>query len=129
MLHPLPFAEQLRLLLEQGLSDNTVLTLSEISEATGLSDQTLANLLQGKSINPRLTTLRALCQYFDISLDYFACTSEKACLAYLFVHRHRKHSPELTEIEAITERISTRGQNNVLSLMELMQRVCDIFKI
>ena len=119
---PLSLQAQIRVLLDYGRPEHPEPSLSELAEATGLSDQTWANLLQGKSTNPRLNTLLALCQYFDVSLDYFACTSEDACRTYLYAHRLRDRSPHISDIEAAASRLSPRGQRNVLAMMEWMRR-------
>lgn len=116
-----PVHVQIQLLLDYGMPNSAQPHLSELAEATGLSDQTWANLLQGKSTNPRLNTLLSLCQYYEISLDYFDCTSETACREYLYVHRLRSLSPLLGPIETAADRLSPQGQRNVLAIMEWMR--------
>lgn len=113
-------SEQVRLLLEAGAEGE--INMRQISKAIGISDQTLANLLQGKAANPRLKTLLALCQHYDISLDYFACETEAACQEYLYRHRFRKALPLIDEIENAAAHLSPKGQRNVLSIMEWMRR-------
>ena len=119
--HPLTLQAQIRVLLDYGRPECPEPSLNELAEATGLSDQTWANLLQGKSTNPRLNTLLALCQYFGVSLDYFACTSEEACRTYLYAHRLRDRSPLITDIETAASGLSPQGERNVLAMMEWMR--------
>lgn len=118
---PFPLQSQLQILLDYGAPPDDVSSLTELAEATGLSDQTLANLLQGKSTSPRLKTLLTLCQCFNISLDYFACTSESQCREYLFLHRLKWVLPLVSEIEMAAINLSPRGQRNVLAIMEWMR--------
>lgn len=117
---PVSISDQIRLLLE--LDAGAKINISQVARATGISDQALANLLKGKSANPRLSTLLALCQHYSISLDYFACESEAACRAYLYHHQMQAASPLIGEIENAAARLSPKGQRNVLTIMEWMQR-------
>lgn len=112
-------SEQIRLLLELGTGAD--INISQVAQATGISDQALANLLQGKSANPRLSTLLALCQHYGISLDYFACESEAACRAYLYHHQMQAASPLIGAIENAAAHLSPKGQRNVLAIMEWMR--------
>lgn len=114
-------SEQVRVLLSYNTTPRIVPNFTEIAEATGISDQTLANLLQGKSTNPRLRTLLTLCQYYGISLDYFECETVAACREYLYAHQCRHASSLLSEIAAESGRLSAKGQRNVLTLMEWMR--------
>lgn len=116
-----PLHAQIQLLLDCDAADCSQSRFSELAKATGLSDQTWANLLQGKSTNPRLNTLLILCQFFGISLDYFNCTSETECREYLYIHRLRLTSPLLDPIETAADRLSPQGQRNVLAIMEWMR--------
>lgn len=115
---PISAGEQIRLLLEAGAEADV--SISQVAQATGISDQALANLLQGKSANPRLSTLLALCRHYGISLDYFACESETACRAYLYRHQMAASSL-IGEIENAAAHLSPKGQRNVLAIMEWMR--------
>jgi transcriptional regulator with XRE-family HTH domain len=120
---PVSTNTQIRLLLEEGVDPaGRAYRPGEVAAATGISDQALANLVQGKSSNPRLETLLALSGHYGISLDYFACETEDACREYLRRHRARHASPLICEIENESARLSARGQRNVLAIMEWMQR-------
>ncbi len=114
-------SEQVRVLFSYNTAPRSIPNFTEIAGATGISDQTLANLLQGKSTNPRLKTLLALCQYYGISLDYFECETVAACREYLYTHQFRRASSLLSEIAVEAGRLSAKGQRNVLTLMEWMR--------
>lgn len=116
--------EQVRLLLE--LRTEADVNISRIAQATGISDQALANLIQGKSVNPRLSTLLTLCQHYGISLDYFACETEAECRAYLYNHQMQIASPLICEIESAAAHLSPKGQRNVLAIIEWMQRASPV---
>ena len=55
---------QLRqLLCQAGLSEN------ELARRTGVAQQVINRLLSGENTNPKLSTLRPLAQYFDVSIS------------------------------------------------------------
>ena len=115
---PLTVAEQFRILLEWSSSPQS---LRSVAQATGLTPQALAKLLAGHAANPRLQTLRALCGYYGIALDYFDCATIADCQAYLYAARCNG-SPLLSRIESDLQTLSPRGQRNVLVVLEWMQR-------
>lgn len=120
MTERIAFARQLRLLMEiKGTTSSR--TVTEVAEAVGISAQTLFNLLHGRSDNPRLETLRSLCRYYDISLDYFDCSDEAACFAYLADHHLKSASPLIQQIQAQTRELSPKGWRNILAALEWMR--------
>ena len=113
---------QIAYLLENGVdTQGSTHTLADVAHATGISYQTLANLIEGKSSNPRLKTLQTLCQFYGISLDYFACETETDCQNYLVQHRMQVASPVMHEIASAYGDLSPRGQRNVLAIVEWMR--------
>ena len=113
---------QIRLLLEHGLdSQGQSHNLAEVAAATGIRYQTLANLINGKATNPRLKTLQALCGFYHLSLDYFACETEQACLDYLAHHRMCSASPFIHDLADEANKLTPRGQRNVLKIMTWME--------
>lgn len=112
------FQEQFRLLLEtQRDPQGQPYSLAAVAKAVGLSEQALAYLLDGRSQQPRLDTLRRLCRFFQISLDYFQCETAAACRAFL-----AQQSPTLTAVAHESETLSSGGQHNVLSILEWLRR-------
>lgn len=110
-----------RLLLEYGQDQHgQPYTPTEISRQINISQQTLSRLMTGKSRNISLHTARQLCAFYGISLDYFACTDEAECLRFLSQHQHIA-SP-LLEIERETNRLSDKGQRNVLTILQWLLR-------
>ena len=61
----------LRLCEEKGITVNKLATMS------GITQSTIASILIGKSANPKMTTLIALADYFDVSLDYLVGRSDE----------------------------------------------------
>ncbi len=117
----LSFARQLALLSEvQTAEDGHPPTIADIARATQLSEQTLLNLLHGRADNPRLETLRAICAFFGVPMDYFACETEAACRAYLYQQRLQTASPLVQQILHETTALSARGQRNILTALEWM---------
>ena len=117
-------SEQVCLLMT--LDQQTTVNITQIAKAAGISSQALANIIQGKSENPRLKTLQALCQYYGISLDYFACESKAECEAFLYKHQMETASELVFEIEHEAAELSPKGQRNVLNIMEWMRRATAI---
>ncbi len=114
-------ADQLRCLVDYGISaTGKRSTLSEAAEGSGIHYQTLINMLSGRSDNPRLSTLRSLCQWYGISLAYFDCDSPEACRSYL--RRRTRHTlpPLIRTIAEQSRQLSPAGQQNVLVVMDWM---------
>jgi transcriptional regulator with XRE-family HTH domain len=87
---------------------------ARIAAATGISDQTLLNLISGKSDNPRLDTLQKLCAFYGISLEYFECASEQRCTEYLAHRRLEASSPIAHEIAVAADALSPQGKEKAL---------------
>jgi transcriptional regulator with XRE-family HTH domain len=118
----LSLSHQIRLLVDS-LTDETghPYSSARIAAATGISDQTLLNLISGKSDNPRLDTLQKLCAFYGISLEYFECTSEQRCIEYLAHRRLEASSPIAHEIAVAADALSSQGKENVLTLLEWIE--------
>ena len=111
-------ARQMQLLLEHTSAPNTrPYTITAVADMIGITPQTLLNMLHARIENPRLNTLRSLCRFYDISLDYFDLRTEDACLRYLHAHQ-LKHSPALVQqIQAEADRLTERGYRNILATL------------
>lgn len=111
-------ARQLHLLLEHTAEPNTrPYTITAVAEMIGITAQTLLNILHARIENPRLNTLRPLCRFYGISLDYFNLKTEEACRAYLYAHQ-LKHSPVLIQqIQAEADRLTEQGHRNILAAL------------
>ncbi len=110
-------AQQIRLLLEWSEQQQHH-TLREVAQAAGISTQALANILDGEAPDPRLNTLRGLCDFFQISLDYFACRTKEACQTYLARRTIQQSSPTILQITRASQQLSPRGQANVLVILQ-----------
>lgn len=119
---PIPFQQQFRILLDT-LRDpqGQPYTLSAIARTTELSEQSLAYLLEGRSQNPRLDTLRRLCNFYHISLDYFDCETEADCQAYL-IRQLSVSSILLHDIAEEAAALTPKAQRNVLAILEWIRR-------
>lgn len=120
--HPLPVNKQIELLIEHGRdADGHRYSLADVAKRTGIRYQTLSNLINGSSSNPRLETLRSLCRLYEISLDYFSCETEETCLNILKQHIV-DNSHNIQEIDDETRNLSPKGTRNVMAIMEWMNR-------
>ena len=81
-------------------------SLAALAHATELSEQSLRYLLEGRTQYPRLNTVRRLCRFYDISLDYFGCETEAECRAYLAQLAAQRASPLVREIDQTAETLT-----------------------
>lgn len=110
---------QMQLLLEHTAAPNKrPSTIATLARAMGLSQQTLQNILQGRIDNPRLDTLRVLCQFYGISLDYFDLPTEERCRHYLAAKQLTSAAPVMQHIQRETHDLTEQGQRNILSALE-----------
>lgn len=122
MTEPISFQEQFRILMDM-LRDGhgKPYTLNTLAQAAAVSDQSLTYLLEGRSQFPRLDTIRAICRFYHISLDYFACETEEACRAYL-LERLAESSSLLQNIASETAALTPKGKRNVLTMLEWLRQ-------
>jgi transcriptional regulator with XRE-family HTH domain len=110
-------SQQLALLLEHGIdSSGQFYTVQKLSDVSGISDQTLLNILNGTTTSPRLKTARAICQVYDLSLDYFDLDTSANCRAYLERHRQR-HIPLIREIDSSVSQLPPDGQRQITRVL------------
>jgi transcriptional regulator with XRE-family HTH domain len=118
----LQVSQQLALLLAYGVNTSgKMLSLSEIARETGIRYQTLSNLLDGTTTNPRLEMLRDICRLFGISLDYFMLETEEDCVRYLKSNRVRQSSTLVATIARNAQQLSKSGTGNVLTIIQWME--------
>lgn len=116
---PFPFREQLRILIQTLPADNgNVYDIHVIAKATGLSAQSLLYMLDGRTTNPRLDSLRRICRFYNISLDYFECSSEAQCRSFLAQNAAHLASPLIREIDQKAEALTPSDKSRVLRLID-----------
>lgn len=109
--------QQLAILLEEGIDPKGYThTLVSLAAQSGVSSQTLSNLLNGKTGSPRLLTVRAICAVYGLSINYFDLETEQACRACLERHR-RTQLPLLGEIAQISEHLSQDNQRRLTTII------------
>lgn len=112
-------ARQMQLLLEYTPEPNTrPSTIDSLAEALGITQQTLQNILHERIDNPRLNTLKALCQFYRISLDYFDLPTEEKCRHYLAAQQLKQAPVAVQLIENETHNLTGKAQRNVLSALK-----------
>lgn len=115
--------EQIAILLKYGVDYvGVVPRLTEIQAATGIKPQILQSLIRGTNTNPRLNTVRTLCDFYGITLDYFMCETEEACRAFLVKHQ------QATGIGAIADgvdHLTPTSQNNLSRLVGVLEQVVE----
>jgi transcriptional regulator with XRE-family HTH domain len=114
-----PFREQLRLLIQTiPAPDGSEYDITAIANATGLSAQSLLYMLDGRTSNPRLDSLRNICWFYDISLDYFECSSEEECRSFLAQNAAQRASSLVHEIDQKAEALTPSDKSRVLRLID-----------
>lgn len=116
---PFPFREQLQILIQSiPAPTGGVYDIPAIAKATGLSAQSLLYMLDGRTNNPRLDSLRSICRFYNISLDYFECRSEEACRSFLAQQAAHLASPLVHEIDQKSEALTQADKSRVLRLID-----------
>ena len=115
---PFPFREQLRILIQTlAAPDGNAYNITAIASATDLSAQSLLYMLDGRTNNPRLDSLRRICRFYNISLDYFECSSEEECRSFLAQNTAHLASPLVREIDQNAEALTPSDKSQVLRLI------------
>ncbi len=115
---PFPFREQLRILIQTLPDrDGNAYDITAIASATDLSAQSLLYMLDGRTNNPRLDSLRRICRFYNISLDYFECSSEEECRSFLAQSAAHRASPLVREIDQNAETLTSSDKSRVLRLI------------
>lgn len=115
---PISIARQLEMLLDTTRkSDTRPLAVKDVATAIGVTQHTLLNILHGRIDNPRLFTLRSLCVFYGISLDYFDLQTEDQCRRYLARQQLKTASPLVQKIEDETHHLKPRSHRNLLSVL------------
>ncbi len=118
----LTIGQQIHVLLEWTKEHRSrAFSLREVAAAAGISTQALSNILDGTTPDPRLNTLRNLCQLFQISLDYFSCQTEVACRDYLAQRLVDTGTPTVQQITSASEQLSSRARDNVLLVLQWLE--------
>ena len=113
-----PFREQLRILIQTlPAPDGNAYDIPTIATATDLSAQSLLYMLDGRTNNPRLGSLRRICRFYNISLDYFECSSEEECRSFLAQNAVHLASPLVREIDQNAEALTPSDKSRVLRLI------------
>jgi len=120
---PLSLDRQLAVLLTEGVAPGgRTASPPEVAAAVGLSYQALLNLLHGKSRRPRLHTLRALCEFYAISLDYFDCPDEADCRAHLAARQIAAASPTVRQIAEQATQLTPWGRRQMQVLLTWLEQ-------
>ena len=98
-------AEQVNILFEMvRRPDGKPYTSLEVCDRINIGNSTMSQLRNGLSMNPNLVTLRKICDFFKVQLNYFDCRTSEECLAYL-----KKYKPQEWETPQITVLLKSQG--------------------
>lgn len=111
-------ARQMQLLLEHTRDPSgRPITATELAREIGLAEQTLLNVVNGTIDNPRLHTVRSVCVFYRISLDYFELQTEEQCRQYLASRHLKVASPLLQQIHVESRSLIGKARDNILSML------------
>jgi transcriptional regulator with XRE-family HTH domain len=119
----LPVADQLHVLLTfRTHPSGRAYTLQEVSDGTGIGAATISQMRTGRIKNPQLSTLRALCEFFNVPLRYFETRTVEECYALLQNEVAQDTSPgEITEIAFRATQLSREAQQDILTIIKWVQ--------
>ncbi|MDX2137275.1 MAG: helix-turn-helix transcriptional regulator [Chloroflexota bacterium] len=119
----LTFAEQINVLFSARMhTTGRAYTLHDVSEGTGIAVATLSQMRTGRIKNPQLSTLRALCSFFQIPLRYFETRTVEECFALL--QQPATDDTKLGELNEIAFRVthlSPEAQQDILTIIRWVQ--------
>ncbi|MEO8392497.1 MAG: hypothetical protein ABI700_05845, partial [Chloroflexota bacterium] len=67
---------------------------------------------------PRLDSLRRICTFYDLALDYFECETEAECLSFLAQNAAEGTSAVVRTIDQEAETLAPLAKHKVLRLLE-----------
>jgi transcriptional regulator with XRE-family HTH domain len=118
----LPVADQLNILLTARTHPSgRAYTLQELSEATGIGAATISQMRTGRIKNPQLSTLRSLCEFFNVPLRYFETRTAEECYALLQNTTQETSPDEITEIAFRATHLSREAQQDILTIIKWVQ--------
>jgi hypothetical protein len=121
MSETITLARQMRMLLEHKCDPNgRSMSVADLTREIDLTQQTLQNILHQRIDNPRLNTLRVLCVFYGISLDYFDLPTEEMCYHYLAAQQLKLAPSIIHQIDHETRCLTAKGQRNILAVLEWM---------
>jgi transcriptional regulator with XRE-family HTH domain len=125
----LPLADQIQILFEAVRHpDGRSYTLQEVSEQTQVSLATLSQLRTGRIKNPQLSTLRALCAFFQVPLRYFDTRTTEECYAIVVQKEEEDTNPALNEISFRATHLSPEAQEDILKVIQWVQAAEELRK-
>jgi transcriptional regulator with XRE-family HTH domain len=83
MARELTFSEKMAYLFKYGEARGIATTYRAIAEATRENANNIRKIYLGENPNPGIRTVRALADYFGVSLAYFDCATRTECQDYL----------------------------------------------
>jgi transcriptional regulator with XRE-family HTH domain len=114
---PLPLKDLVNFLFDTiRHPDGRPYTTQEVADKLSISPATINQMRTGRSRNPTLPTLREVCRFFDISMDFFQCRSYDECYALLTEDR-TQDSPQAAEIAFRASVLSPKSQEDILRII------------
>lgn len=117
----LPFSNLLNLLFEY-IRDEDGQTYSDaaVSKATGMSQSSLSALRRNITNNPRLDNVKAVANFFGVSLNYFSAESVEEGISFIAHDRHQ-NEPNV-ELATRFTNLSEEARNDLERILAWVQK-------
>ncbi len=117
----LPFSTLLNLLFEHVRDpDGQTYSDATVAKATGMSQSSLSALRRNITNNPRLDNVKAIANFFGVSLNYFAAESIEDGISLIANDRHQ-NTPDVGLATRLTN-LSDEARNDLERILTWVQK-------
>lgn len=102
--------------------DGRPFTEKEVSEQVNITHKTLNHIRTGKTPNPGIATIREICRFFGVSMDFFNISSLEE--SYAFLNERKQAEAQATSVNEIMFRaldLSEEGRKDLLNVIRLVE--------
>ena len=123
----LPFSTLLNLLFEHVRDgDGQTYTDAAVAKTTGISQSSLSALRRNITNNPRLDNVKAVANFFGVSLNYFAAESLEEGISLIASDRHQ--NPPDVELATRLTNLSDEARNDLERILAWVQKADRVSK-
>lgn len=117
----LKFSTLMNLLFEQIRdADGQVYTDSHVSRVTGMSQSSISALRRNITNNPRLDNVKAIADFFGVSLNYFSAQTEKEAINLIANSKHKKSAD--VELATRLTNLSEEARQDLERILKWVQK-------
>jgi len=123
----LPMWRKIEILFETMLAPNgKTRSLTKLAESAGVALNSISRMKTGRIEDPRFSNVLRIAEFFDISLDYFACRTEEECSYFLEQERRRQRTMPViaTRVRELSSGVMAELEN-MIKYIDMIQREDD----